>query len=230
MGRPLREGGRLPASGQLLLTGFEPFGGEQQNPSMALVRSLEGESIGGLRIVTAVLPCSFGRAPAALNAALEQSSPALVLAMGQAGGRSELSLERVAINLMDARIADNDGAQPVDQPVDPRGPAAYFSTLPIKAMMVASRSAGVPAAVSHSAGTFVCNQVFYILQHRLARQRVASGFMHLPWLPEQATAHPGAPSMPLATMAHGLREALVAAVRLLRRGEGDAPVSAGSLQ
>lgn len=215
--------------GHLLLTGFEAFGGERSNPSIALARALHGETIAGLRVVAEELPCDFERAPCMLDAALMRWSPRLVLALGQAGGRCDLSLERVAINLIDARIADNAGDQPVDLPVQADGPAAYFSSLPIKAMVAAARSAGVPASVSYSAGTFVCNQIFYALQHRLAgaKPAVASGFMHLPWLPEQASGHPGQPSMPLETMVRGLRAALTTAVDRVSTQCGDLQVGEG---
>jgi len=149
----------------------------------------------------------------ALDAALAGSSPRLVLALGQAGGRVDLSLERVAINVDDARIADNAGAQPVDEAVQPGGPAAYFSTLPIKAMVAAVRAAGLPASVSQSDGSFVCNHVFYGLMHRLqSRPAVRGGFMHLPLLPEQAARLGGMASLPLATMVEGVRLALEAAL------------------
>lgn len=227
--------------GHLLLTGFEPFGGELlHNPSIALAEALQGERIGGLTVVAQTLPCIFAHAPQVLDTALARWSPELVLALGQAGGRCDLSLERVAINLIDARIPDNAGAQPVDEPVLPGGPAAYFTGLPVKAMVAAARAVGVPASVSHSAGSFVCNQVFYALQHRMALAAAAaaatagadlrlapvrSGFLHLPLLPEQASGHPGQPSMPLVTMVTGLRAMLIAA---LRQGEGDLHVSEGS--
>lgn len=213
----------------MLLTGFEPFGGEALNPSQALLHALEGERIGGLQIVTAVLPCVFAQAPGALQRAIERHAPVLVLATGQAGGRSELCFERVAINLVDARIPDNAGEQPVDEPVQPGGPAAYFSTLPLKAMVAAARAAGVPAAVSHTAGTFVCNQVFYALQHLLAMRSLPAGFVHVPWLPEQAASRAGQPSMALDTMVRGLRAALAAAVEVLQRGDVDAAMTGGSL-
>lgn len=213
----------------LLLTGFVPFGGDSRNPSLELAQALDGATIGALRIVAQSLPCEFAAAPAALQRALDRWSPRLVLALGQAAGRAELSLERIAINLIDARIADNAGDRPIDEPVRADGPAAYFSSLPIKPMVQAIRAAGVAASVSHSAGTFVCNQIFYELQHRLARAEpaVPSGFMHLPLLPQQSCRRDGGgelPCMPLAAMVDGLRAALQAAVA--GPGEGEAPVVA----
>lgn len=200
----------------VLLTGFEPFGGEPVNPSWQVAQALHGELIAGAPVVALQLPCVFGAALAVLQQALLQHRPQLVLALGQAAGRCELTPERVAINVDDARIADNAGAQPIDLPVVPGGPAAYFSSLPIKAMVAALREAGVPAAVSQSAGTFVCNHVFYGLMHALntahGRAGVRGGFMHLPLLPEQAARLPGQPSLALATQVAGVRLALAAAL------------------
>jgi pyroglutamyl-peptidase len=198
----------------LLLTGFDAFGGESVNPSWLLAQALDGQVIEGHRVVALRLPCVFGEALQVLDSALHEVRPSLVLALGQAAGRSELSLERVAINIDDARIADNAGAQPVDTPVVHGAPAAYFSTLPIKAMTAALRAAGIPAAVSQTAGTFVCNHVFFGLQHALTGSSVRSGFMHIPMLPEQAARHAHMASMSLACMSQGLRLALQAALRV----------------
>ncbi len=214
-------------AGGILLTGFEPFGGETLNPSWLVAQALHGQRLGAggrgqgrLTVHALCLPCEFGRALAVLQTALQQLQPSLVLALGQAGGRAELTPERVAINVNDARIPDNQGQQPIDTPVVPGAPAAYFSTLPIKAMVAAIRGAGLPAAVSQTAGTFVCNHVFYGLMHSLqassaqaAGPGVRGGFMHLPWLPEQAALHRGQPSLALAQQVEGVRLALQAALR-----------------
>ncbi|MCU7375382.1 pyroglutamyl-peptidase I [Paucibacter sp. O1-1] len=197
----------------ILLTGFEPFGGEAINPAWEIARSLDGETLGPARIVARQLPCVFGQSLRVLDEALAELRPGLVLALGQAGGRSDLSLERVAINVDDARIADNAGAQPIDMPVLESGPAAYFSTLPIKAIVHGLRAAGLPASVSQSAGTFVCNHLFYGLQHRLAGSGVRSGFLHIPYLPEQAARSSGQPSMALASMIEGVRMTLALALQ-----------------
>ncbi|MCD4866020.1 pyroglutamyl-peptidase I [Pseudomonas sp. PLB05] len=207
----------------LLLTGFAPFGGEELNPSWEAVRRLDGERLGDLPVVAAQLPTEFGAALRVLDELLDRYRPTLVVAVGQAGGRAELSLERIAINVDDARIPDNVGRQPIDEPVVPGGPAAYFSTLPIKAMVHALRAAGFPAAVSQTAGTFVCNHVFYGLQHRLQGTGVRGGFIHIPYLPAQAANQPGAPSMALETLVAGLRLALTCAATTtadLREGGG----------
>jgi pyroglutamyl-peptidase len=198
----------MPARRTILLTGFEPFGGESVNPSWAIASALDGETIAGRRVVALRLPTEFRRSLRVLRAGLALHAPSLVLALGQAGGRAGLSLERVAINVDDARIPDNAGARPIDATIVRGGPPAHFGTLPIKAIVAALRARGVPAGVSQTAGTFVCNHVFYGLQHALAGTRVRSGFVHVPYLPEQAQARPGAPSLPLATMVEGVREVL----------------------
>ncbi|WP_019561071.1 MULTISPECIES: pyroglutamyl-peptidase I [Caldimonas] len=199
----------------ILLTGFEPFDGDALNPSQALAQALHGQSVDGAPITGVVLPCVFGEALDRLHHALEQHRPDLVLALGQAGGRADLSLERVAINIDDARIPDNAGRQPIDTPVVPGGPAAYFSTLPIKAIVAELRAAGLPASVSQTAGTFVCNHVFYGLMHALATRHpdARGGFMHVPLLPEQAARQsPPAASMALETMRQGVLVALQTAL------------------
>lgn len=218
---------RPPASAppRVLLTGFEPFGGETVNPSWEAVRALRGRRIAGHRIEVARLPTAFGDALTALGAALAASRPRLVIAVGQAGGRDRLSLERIAINIDDARIADNRGRQPIDQPVIAGAPAAYFGTLPIKAALAALTDAGIPAAISQSAGTYVCNHVFYGLMHALEqRHGVRGGFVHIPFLPAQAVQHRGAPSMALDTVIAALR--LIVEVSL--RTDGDARIAAGA--
>lgn len=157
-------------------------------------------------MVARCLPCAFASAAETLLQLINELQPAMVIATGLGPGRSDISIERVAINVIDARIPDNLGAQPIDTAVVEGGPAAYFSTLPIKGMVNAVREAGIAAAVSQTAGTFVCNQVFYRLQHALAGTGVRSGFIHVPGLPES-----GEPSMALSTIVEGLRVATLAA-------------------
>src|SRR5256885_193624 len=179
-----------------LVTGFEPFGDDPINPALDALHRLP-RRLGDTEIATWILPTVFGRALDALDNALTATRPDLVLAVGLAGGRAALSLERVAINLDDARIPDNDGGQPIDRAIVPGGPPAYFATLPIKAAVLALRREGLPAIVSNTAGTFVCNHVFYGLMHLAATRRptLRGGFLHVPYLPSQATKHDGAPSM-----------------------------------
>ena len=195
----------------LLLTGFEPFGGETLNPSWEVARALTGEVIGSMRVQSLQLPCVFAQAPQVLQAALAKLSPQAVLCLGQAEGRSEVTPERVAINIMQARIPDNAGAQPQEEPVVPDGPAAYFTSLPLTRIVQRLRELDIPASVSNSAGTFVCNQVFYGLQHTWGRADRRSGFVHLPCLPEQAARmamSPPCPSLPLEVQVRAVREIL----------------------
>lgn len=209
-----------------LVTGFDPFGGEPVNPSQQIAQALHGGIIARHRIAGAILPTEFGASLPALEALLRKHRPTLVLALGQAGGRAGISLERVAINLIDARIPDNGGAQPVDVHIVDNAPNAYFSTLPIKTMLARLRDAGIPAALSQTAGTFVCNQVFFGLMRLTARRRgVRGGFVHVPYLPEQAARHAGAPSMSLEAMSAAVRLCLETA---LTTG-ADAHYAAGSL-
>lgn len=197
----------------ILLTGFEPFGGEAINPSWEVARSLHGQVIGGATVQARCLPTTFEGAPAALAEALVVHRPELVIALGQASGRAEVSIERVAVNLIDARIADNAGACPRDVPVRGDAPPAYFSTLPVKAIRNGLRAAGHPAGLSLSAGAFVCNQVFFELQHRLDGRGLKSGFIHLPALPEQAArTQPSVPSMGLAAQIDAIKLAIAIAL------------------
>ena len=202
----------------VLLTGFEPFDSDCINPSWEAVRSLDGWRCelpdGDAALVHARrIPCVFGAALRSLDQAIDELRPQLVLAIGQAGGRSEITPERVAINIDDGRICDNAGCQPIDLPVVEGAPAAYFSTLPIKALVHELRAAGIPASVSNSAGTFVCNHLFFGLMHRLATRPAAggtrAGFIHIPLMPEQAARLPGAlPSLALETVVAALRIAV----------------------
>ncbi|WP_457334793.1 pyroglutamyl-peptidase I [Rhizobacter sp. P5_C2] len=191
----------------VLVTGFEPFGGETLNPSWEAARALDGEPLGHAVFAARRLPCVVDDAGPALIDAIEELNPALVLCLGLAGGRTDVSIERVAINIVDARIPDNAGRQPVDEPVVEGGPAAYFSTLPIKAMLRALHDDGIPASISSTAGTYVCNAVFYALAHYLASERPAlrGGFIHVPWLPAMATRHAGAPSLALDAVVQAVR-------------------------
>ena len=222
-----RQARRTPIARSIVVTGFEPFGGDVVNPSALVTRALHGRRIEGLPVVGLELPCAFGQSIEVLREALTRQRPVLVLALGQAAGRAGFSLERVAINLDDARIPDNAGAQPIDRPVVSNAAVARFSSLPVKAMVAALRAAGHPAELSNSAGTFVCNHLFYGLQHLLrARRSVRSGFMHLPLLPEQAAARGNAvPNLPLATMVEGTALALATALHT----QHDLATSEGSL-
>ena len=212
---------RSPLS--VLVTGFDPFGGSPVNPSWDAVHALHGREIDGHRIVGGEIPTVFGASLQRLEALMQEHQPRLVLLTGQAGGRGAISLERVAINVNDARIPDNAGAKPIDVTIVPDGPAAYFTKLPIKAMLQALLDGGVRAEVSQTAGTFVCNQTFYGLMHLLAEPRwagVRGGLVHVPWLPEQ-----GQPSMRLDELVRGLEIAIACALETHR----DIRIEAGAI-
>ncbi|QZN87242.1 pyroglutamyl-peptidase I [Cellulomonas sp. C5510] len=216
-------------SATVLLTGFEPFDGQPVNASWAAVRAVAGawdEAAEGAALVTALLPVSFTRAPRRLAELLAEVRPALVVCGGEAGGRSAVGLERVAVNVQDARIPDEDGEQPVDVPVVAGGAVAHLSSLPVKACLAAVLEAGVPGEVSNTAGTYVCNTVAYALADQLAAGRVPGargGFVHVPRLPEQVPA--GSASLDVDGAAAGLAAVVRAALRTTR----DAPLAAGTL-
>jgi pyroglutamyl-peptidase len=186
-----------------LVTGFDPFGGSRVNASLEAVRRLPAR-IGKLDIVTAQLPTSYARSIPALKAAILGAKPGIVLCVGEAGDRAVLSVERVAVNVRDARMADNDGATPIDTPVVRGGPAAYFATLPVRAMVAALRAAELPAELSMSAGTFVCNHIFYGLMHLAASKTrpFRAGFLHVPSLAQ--SRKPGSQSMSLDDIVRGI--------------------------
>jgi pyroglutamyl-peptidase len=210
----------------ILLTGFDPFGGETINPSWEAVRMLDGRRIGGHRIVARQLPTEFAGSLRVLKKAMRELSPVIVLGVGQAGGRSQLSIERVAINIQDARIPDNAGDQPVDEPVIIGGPTAYFSSLPIKTVLMALRAGGLPAEISQTAGTYVCNHIAYAMLHLASKKRgVRAGFMHIPYLPEQAAAIHGAASMALNEVIRALKITLVTVIR----NHADSKISGGAI-
>lgn len=219
-----RKAPATPLQPKVLLTGFDAFGGEALNPSWLAVKALHGRQILGRAVVAAQLPTVFDQSLVELDALLKKHQPALVICVGQAGGRNALSLERVAINVKDAHIPDNAASQPIDTPVVSGGPAAYFTTLPIKAMLAALQREGIAAEVSQTAGTFVCNHVFYGLMHALATKRTLrharGGFVHVPFLPEQ-----GVPNMALEEMVRGLR----LAVRTALTSTIDTRAGAGAL-
>ena len=198
---------------EILVTGFEPFGGESVNPSWEAVRLLPGE-IGGARVRRLCLPVAGERALGMIRTALCEHPADLVVSVGQAGGRYGVTPERVALNLDDYRIPDNDGLQPVDVPIEPEGAAALFSTLPVKAMVQAIREAGYPSSLSDSAGTYVCNHVMYGVLSLLAREYPGAkgGFIHVPYSTAQAAQKQNVPGMSLTDMAGSLQAALLVAV------------------
>lgn len=213
---------------RIVLTGFEPLDPEAVNPSWEIAKALDGTTIAAAPVHAVQLPCVFGEAVVALDAALLQYQPTLVVCLGLSAARSEITPERVAINVDDARIPDNAGQQPVDVSVVDKGPAAYFSTLPIKAMVRNMQALGIAASVSNTAGTFVCNHVFYALMHRLARRAapgVRGGFIHVPALPSQSQQHSDGPCMALELQVAAIREAIRTAMTV----HTDLHVSGGGL-
>ncbi|MCA1223592.1 pyroglutamyl-peptidase I [Streptomyces sp. 8L] len=202
---------------RVLITGFEPFGGEAVNPSWAAAQQVANARPDGLDITALRLSCVYGKSIEELRGAVADTEPELVLCTGQAGGRTGLSVERVAVNVDDARIPDNAGNQPVDEPVVPGGPVAYLSSLPVKACVAAVREAGLPASVSGTAGSFVCNHVFYGLAHLIATERPAlrGGFVHVPYAPEQVAGR-AEPSMSVPDIARGLAVIVRTAARTTR--------------
>jgi len=180
---------------KVLLTGFEPFGTASSNPSGEIVKQMSGDNL-----VTAILPVAYAQSAERLLALIAEHNPDVVICLGQAEGRIQITPEKVAINLDDARLADNEGVLRSDVKILDDGPDAYFSTLPIREMVDAVQAQGIPAAISLSAGAFLCNHVFYVAQNKFAGSNVRSGFVHVPLMDSQAPEFPGLPTMPLAQM------------------------------
>lgn len=208
---------------KVLITGFEPFGGENINPSWEVAKILAKQP----HIDAVQLPCVFDRSLDVLREKIQALQPDAVICIGQAGGRSSIEIERVAINLNDASIPDNQGNQPIDTAIVPHAPAAYFTTLPAKAMVQAVKNAGVPASLSLSAGSYVCNHVMFGLLHFLAENfpQTRGGFIHIPFLPEQGVQHRNAPTMALDTLVKGLNIAVETALHT----EHDLQIAGGSI-
>ena len=212
---------------KLLLTAFDPFGGETMNPALEAVRLVD-DTVGDTEVLKLTVPTVFHKSISVVTDAIAAERPDAVLCIGQAGGRSELTPERVAINLDDAHIPDNEGARPIDRPIFPDGAPACFSTLPIKAMVRAIRGAGLPASVSNTAGTFVCNHLMYGVLYTLEKQYpgVRGGFMHVPFAPGQAACRDvPTPSMSIQDMAAGIE----AAIRAIAEYEHDITTVEGKI-
>jgi len=203
---------------KILVTGFDPFGGEKINPALETIKRLP-DTILGAQIIKLEIPTVVGKSLAKITEAVEKENPNVVLSIGQAGGRSEITVERVGINIDDCRIPDNEGNQPIDEPVIKGGPAAYFVTVPIKAIVENVKAHNIPASISNTAGTFICNHVCYGVAHLAAARTAAgkpmkSGFIHIPFLPEQVIGKPAlTPSMSLETIVSGITHALEAIVK-----------------
>ncbi|WP_436854520.1 pyroglutamyl-peptidase I [Staphylococcus caeli] len=199
---------------RILVTGFDPFGGEKINPALEAVKLLPND-IAGHEIKKLEIPTVFHKSKDVIQSHLQQSQYDIVLAIGQAGGRYEITPERVGINIDDARIPDNEGNQPIDEPIQREGEAAYFSNLPVKRMTEAMKKQGVPARLSNTAGTFVCNHILYQLGYLQATRfpDIKFGFIHVPFIPEQVTDKTEKPSMSVDTISKGLKAALEAIVK-----------------
>ena len=196
----------------VLVTGFEPFGGDYINPAYEAVK-LMNQSIQGNVIIKACLPVVFHESIRVLDSLIESEDPDIIICVGQAGGRTQISIERIGINIDDARIADNSHQSPIDAPINPSGPAAYFSNLPIKAMTKAICESGIPASVSNTAGTFVCNHVLYGLMDMITQKypQKRGGFIHVPYAPQQVANTPNMPSMHLSDIVKALEIAVFTA-------------------
>ena len=195
---------------KLLLTAFTPFDGEKINPALEAVKLVK-DRIGNLLIVKLEVPTVFGKSIDTVREAIEREKPDFVLSIGQAGGRAEITPERVAINIDDARIPDNEGNQPIDEPIYPDGENAYFSTLPVKAMVEAIRKEGLPSSLSNSAGTYVCNHLMYgVLYYLDKRPVIKAGFIHVPYIPEQTKNKKEMPALELSEIVRGLEAAITA--------------------
>ena len=199
---------------KILVTGFDPFGGEAINPAIESVKLLP-DTIEGAEIIKLEIPTVVYKSLEVIKEAMVKYQPDVVVSVGQAGSRPDLTVERVAINMDDCRIKDNEGNQPIDEPIFEDGPAAYFATLPIKAMVNEIRDAKIPASVSNSAGTFVCNHVMYGVRYMIEHDfpGTKSGFIHIPFLPQQVVDKPNMPSMALDVIVEGLTCALAAIVK-----------------
>lgn len=198
---------------KVLITGFEPFGGEKINPSFEAVKMLQ-DKIAGADIIKYSLPVIFGKSVEKLQELIEAENPDVVICVGQAGGRFDITVERVAINLDDARIADNDGNQPVDEKIFEDGENAYFASIPIKAMVEEMKRGNVPASISNTAGTYVCNHLMYGVLYLVHKKfpNIRGGFIHVPFIPEQVISKPNTPYMSLQKIKDGLTLAIKAAV------------------
>lgn len=192
---------------RLLITGFDPFGGESINPAWEAVSRLP-DQIGAWDVTRLQIPTVFGKASETVLAHAQTLLPDAILCVGQAGGRKAVTPEMVGINLRHASIPDNEGNQPQDQPVAQGGPAAYFTTLPVRKMVEKIQEAGIEASVSYSAGAFVCNDTLYALLHHFEGTAVRAGFIHVPFLPQQAKE--GVPSMELDAIVRALEAAITA--------------------
>ena len=211
---------------RVLLTGFDPFGGDSTNPSYEAVKRVP-DTIDGIEVIKKEIPTVFRKSIEILEQSIEEYKPDIVICVGQAGGRYDITIERVAINIDDARIPDNEGNQPIDEPIFADGDAAYFSSLPIKAITNEIKKEGIPASVSNTAGTFVCNHIMYGLLYLIDKKynNIKGGFIHVPFLPDQVLNRPNTPYMSLEYIA----KALTIAVKTAASYKEDIKVTQGKI-
>lgn len=210
---------------KVLVTGFDPFGGESINPAWEAVKSIPAQ-VEGVEVVTVQIPTVFRKSVDAVLVAAKEHNPDVILCVGQAGGRFDMTVERVAINMDDARIKDNEGNQPIDFPIYEDGESAYFTTLPIKAMVAEMQKDGCPASVSNTAGTFVCNHIMYAVLHHIEKDKIAKkgGFIHVPYIPEQVVDKKNMPYMETSR----ITKSLVACIRAIKENETDKKLVGGA--
>lgn len=211
---------------KILVSGFDPFGGEKVNPAIESVKKLP-DTILGVEIIKLEIPTVIGKSIQKIEEAVELHKPDVVISVGQAGGRTDITVERVGVNVDDCRIPDNEGNQPIDEKIAKDGPDAYFVTLPIKAMVEHIQKKGIPASVSNTAGTFICNHVTYGVRHlaEIKYPKMRTGFIHIPFLPQQVLDKKGMPSMELDVIVKGL----VAAIEAVIQTDEDIKVSGGAI-
>lgn len=212
---------------KILITGFDPFGGATINPAFEAVKRLPHE-IHGAEIIKLEIPTVFEKEGEVLRDGIMKHQPDVTICIGQAGGRSGITVEKIAINLMEARIKDNEGQQPIGKPIYEDGENAYFATVPVKAMVKNIKENGIPSSVSYTAGTFVCNDVMYRLLHMIKHEypHMRGGFIHVPYLTEQVVDLPaGTPSMSVDTITEALEYAIISVIE----NKTDATVTAGTI-
>lgn len=211
---------------KILVTGFDPFGGEKMNPSIESVKKLP-DRIAEAEIIKLEIPTVAYKSLSIIKDAIYQYQPDIILSVGQAGGQSDLTIERVGINVLDFSIKDNEGNQPIDEAIFKDGPAAYFSNLPIKAIVKKIQEEGIPASISNTAGTFVCNHVLYGVRYMLEQEfpTIKSGFIHIPYLPEQVIKKTNVPSMALDVISKGL----ICAIQAIVENNTDVTISGGTI-
>ena len=212
---------------KILITGFDPFGNESVNPAYEAVKLLPGE-IAGAEIIKLEIPTVFNKCDAVVDEAIDKNSPDVVLSIGQAGGRFDISVERVAVNIADGRIPDNAGYQPIDEPIRKGGPNAYFASVPVKAMVEKIRGKGIPASVSYTAGSYVCNFIMYCVLHSIAskHKNIRAGFIHVPFMTSQGIGKPvNTPTMSIESIA----SAIAAAVEAIVENKSDIGTAEGTI-